>query len=83
MIKNLNGSHARIPLPPFESSHQLSTIIENPLDESSDTSDDSTITPNKPCGICSPPPLYTIRLKRNPKMTQFNLFSPSFSNLSF
>ena len=40
MANDLKDSHARRPLPPIKSSHQLSTIIENPLDESFDNSGD-------------------------------------------
>ena len=52
----------------------MSTIIETPLDESSDNSDDPTITQIKPSGIVSPPPFYTKRAKPIPKMTRFKLF---------
>ena len=74
LVKDLKDSNARRPLPPVKFSHQLSTIIENPLDESSDNSDDQTNTSYKPSGIISPPPFYTKRPTRIPKMTRFELF---------
>ena len=44
MINDLEDSHTRRPLPPIKSSHQLSTIFENSLDDSSDNSDDTINT---------------------------------------
>ena len=44
-MNDLNDSHARRSLPPIKTSHQLSTIIENPLHDSSDNSDDPPNTP--------------------------------------
>ena len=79
---DLKDSHARRPLPPMKSSH-LSTIIENPLDHSSDNSNDPTNTSNNPSRIISPPPFYTKRKrpKRLSKMTRFKLFPNRKSSL--
>ena len=74
MVNDLKDSHARRPLPPNKSSHQLSIIIENPSNESPDNSDDPTHTPSKPSGFLSPPFFHTKGPKRNPKMTQYKLF---------
>ena len=56
MINDLRDSHTQRPFLPIKSSHQLSTIIENPLDDSSDNSDDQTNTSNKPSRNISPTP---------------------------
>ena len=49
-------SHTLRPLPPTKNSHEYSSVVENPLDESSDISDDPTNTPNELSpGIVSPP----------------------------
>ena len=63
MVNDLKDSHTKRPLPPNRSSHQLPTITENRLDESSDNSDDPTNTANNPSGVISPPPFY----KKRPK----------------
>ena len=44
-----------------KSSHQLSTITENPLDGSSFKPNDTTGISSNPTGITSPPPFYTKR----------------------
>ena len=54
-----------------KSSNQLSTITENPLDESSFNPNDTTGISSNPTGITSPPPFYTKRLNRISKMTRF------------
>ena len=55
----------------LKSSNQLSTITENPLDESSFNPDDTTGISSNPTGITSPPPFYTKRSNRISKMTRF------------
>ena len=47
-----------------KSSNQLSTITENPLDESSFNPNDTTGISSNPIGITSPPPFYTKRSNR-------------------
>ena len=74
MVNDLKDSHNRIPLLPIDSSHQLSTIFQNALDESSDNSNDPTNTPNKASDNSSQPPFPVKNLKTLPKMTAFNLF---------
>ena len=74
MVNDLIDSHARRPLPPIKDSRQLSTIIENPLDEPSNNSDDPTNPANKRSGIISPSPFNTKPPKRISKMTGFKLF---------
>ena len=54
-----------------KSSHQLSTITENPLDESSFNPNDTTDIPPNPTGIISPPRFFTKNLNRISKMTSF------------
>ena len=74
MMNDLEDSHARRPLPPIKKVHQLSTIFENPLDESSYNSDDPKNNANEPSGIISPPFFYAKRPKKIPKMTQIKIF---------
>ena len=73
MINDPKESHTRRPLPPIQSSHQRPTVIENPLDNSSDNSDDPTNTSNKHSRIILPPPFYTKRPKRLPNMTRLKV----------
>ena len=54
-----------------KSSNQLSTITENPLDESSFNLNDTTGISSNPTGITSPPPFYTKLSNRISKMTRF------------
>ena len=75
MVIDLNDTHAQRQLPPIKSSQYLplSTIIEHPLDESSENSDDPTNPSTKPSGIISPPRFYTKRPKRVSTMSQYNI----------
>ena len=79
MVNDLKGSHARRPLPPIKSSHQLSTTIENLLDENSDNSDHPTNTRNKHSGIRSPLCFHTNRSKRVPRFKLFPKRKSSFN----
>ena len=54
-----------------KSSHQMSNITDNPLDESSYNPNDTTGISSNPTGITSPPPFYTKRPNRISKMTRF------------
>ena len=54
-----------------KSSNQLSTITENPLDESSFNPNDTTGISSNPTGITSPPPFYSKRSSRISEMTRF------------
>ena len=54
-----------------KSTNQLSTITENPLDESSFNPNETTGISSNPTGITSPPPFYTKRSNRISKMTRF------------
>ena len=54
-----------------KSSHQMSNITDNPLDESSYNPNDTTSISSNPTGISSPPPFYTKRPIRISKMTRF------------
>ena len=54
-----------------KSSHQMSNITDNPLDESSYNPNDKTGISSNPTGITSPPPFYTKRPNRISKMTRF------------
>ena len=75
-VNDLNIASPKRPLSLIQSSQfPLSTISENPLDESPDNSDDPINPTNKPSRIISPPYFYTKRPKRIPKVTKFKLFS--------
>ena len=54
-----------------KSSHQMSNITDNPLDESSYNPNDKTGISSNPTGITSPRPFFTKRLNRISKMTHF------------
>ena len=54
-----------------KSSHQMSNITDNPLDESSYNPNDTTGISSNPNGMTSPPPFYTKRPNRISKMTHF------------
>ena len=54
-----------------KSSHQMSNITDNPVDESSYNPNDTTGISSNPPGITSPPPFYTKRPNRISKMTRF------------
>ena len=54
-----------------KSSHQMSNITDNPLDESSYNPNDTTGISSNPTGITSPPPFYTKRPYRISKITRF------------
>ena len=56
-----------------KSSNQLSTITENPLEESSFNPIDTTGISSNPTGISSSPPFYTKRSNRISKMTRFKI----------
>ena len=49
----------------------MSNITDNPVDESSYNSNDTTGISSNPTGITSPPPFYTKRPNRISKMTRF------------
>ena len=74
MINDIKDSHTRQPLPPNKSSHQVSTIIKNPLDHSSANSDDPTNTSKNASRIISPLPFYSKRPRRLSNMTRFFSF---------
>ena len=78
----VNALKPQRPLPAVKSSQQVSTMSENPLDESSDNSEGPTNTPNLSPGIISPPPFYTKCPKRIPKMTSFKLFPKCMSSVN-
>ena len=54
-----------------KSSHQMSNITDNPLDESSYNSNDTTGISSNLTGITLPPPFHTTRPNRISKMTRF------------
>ena len=73
MVNDLKHSRARRQ-PPNKSSHQLSTITENPLDESSDISNDPTIPSHNPSGLFHRhSSIYTKSPKRIPRNTRFKI----------
>ena len=58
-----------------KSSNQLSTITENPLDESSFNPNDTRGISSNPSGITLPPPFYTKRSNWISKMTRFKFLT--------
>ena len=67
----IHDKNVRSKSPHQKSSHQMSNITDNPLDESSYNPNETTgYTPN-PTGITSPPPFFTKRPNRISKITRF------------